>query len=328
MIIRLKSISYESFMKGLPWIMLFVGILFILVGVFAFDKADAKAPFFLITIGQAVLVSGVFSVLLKSLQFMNIFREELAKVVYGDDFFNILNDDFKKDLWVKITSSIHSEKFPKLSKYLHQSIIEQYLPANKEHYYENYRRVSRIKWHDESKNIIHAQEQIEMSIIPSDISKEIRYKFKYTSDLGDESVKTRQELERLIINNISYKEKLKENVYEDEQGKRKIRYEYDIPLKGETEYKVCRVINKYFSLEVDPYSRYFSETFIHGSSVKVTVIPSNLNVQFLSSGTLEDYIDRGVLKGSNEQDDRRQIDKEYLGLLFPKQGYVLYYYRV
>src|SRR5690606_38854038 len=71
----------DGAVRGLFWILLVCGLLLLAVGSFA-NVGDAWRDF-LKTTGASILASGVFAALLKSLQFMGVFRAELAAQQQG-----------------------------------------------------------------------------------------------------------------------------------------------------------------------------------------------------------------------------------------------------
>lgn len=88
-------------------------------------------------IGLAVLSSGVFAAVLKSLQFTGIFKKEIEKIVLGTKFVENRNDLPK--LWKKVSKSVYEKKFPDISDELDDLILESYLPTKQKYYYQDFR---------------------------------------------------------------------------------------------------------------------------------------------------------------------------------------------
>ena len=108
-------------------------------------------------------------------------------------------------------------------------------------------------------------------------------------------------------------------------GSREMRYFYDISLSGKSQYILKRKIKKQFSLEIDPYSKYFSETFIRNSSLKIEVESDTLLVRFIESGMHNAFKDTWVTSSPDRSTKGYILDKKLDQLLLPKQGYILYY---
>lgn len=84
----------------------------------------------------AILSSGIFAAVLKSIQFTGLFKEEIEKVMLGTDF--VKNRMDLPQLWKTISQTIYKRKFPNISEDLENIILDTYFPTNDDYYYEDY----------------------------------------------------------------------------------------------------------------------------------------------------------------------------------------------
>lgn len=103
----------------------------------------------------------------------------------------------------------------------------------------------------------------------------------------------------------------------------KEKVKYSVNLKGKSSYGVRRVTNRIFPVMIDPFSVYTSPNFTLGASVLVECLPDDLRVKFVSLGTAGNFVSR--LPQDVPSSRKGDVDREYAGLIFPKQGYVLFF---
>lgn len=112
--------------KNLVWILTIVGISLFLIGHFNSDTSDSALSFadrfykFLPSalkgVGVAVLSSGIFAAVLKSIQFSGIFQEELAKVIYSRNYLEKQDRKFLEDIWKLTSKVLYTQKFPRINE--------------------------------------------------------------------------------------------------------------------------------------------------------------------------------------------------------------------
>lgn len=120
--------------RNLAWISILIALIcFIVSGNKVFERnindIFEKA-------GLAMLSSGVFAAILKSLQFSGIFRDEIAKVMSGMKFIENRND--LPEVWKVVSKMLYKRKFPKIGSLLEDTILNSYFPTKSKFYYENY----------------------------------------------------------------------------------------------------------------------------------------------------------------------------------------------
>jgi len=305
--------SKEIFIKILPIILLVIGLLFLVLSIFVLEKDSTKSTL-LKELGSAMLIGGLFSFLLKTIQYYNILKEELSNLIFENKFLLIRKD--LEELWRKISSAMYIDKFPELSDELNEVILLKFFPI-KNYYYNNYILNVEVNWYDRADSILETTEQLIMEIIPSPQANKIPYNYEIYGVKRDYPI---VEIEKFEVNGENLYESIstKEEDFE-ERGIKHTRHNYQIELKGENKYKILRVIKRRIPLNIDPYTKYEAKNLIRGAKVKVIVNPDDINVKFLSIGTTEDFVNQGF------QRDIKHIDMEFKGIIFPMQGCVLFY---
>ncbi len=120
--------------KNLFWIFVILGVGLLYIGSF-FDDAEYFGDIFE-KAGIAILSSGVFTAVLKSLQFSQLFKEEIEKVILSTDFIKKRSDLEK--LWKVISHELYKQKFPEISEELDKLVLENYFPIESDYYYKDF----------------------------------------------------------------------------------------------------------------------------------------------------------------------------------------------
>lgn len=315
-----KKILIDS----LPWILVGVGLAFIIIG-FIFEDS-IKVYKFLTTTGSAILSSGVFAVILKTFQFVGVFKDELSKVITGNEYINRLSTESKTKLWKELAKSIHKDSFPKLSDDLHEKILNNYFPTDKQYYYRKYVMKCEAKLIDKENKIVETTESTYLTIVPKSKDELIEIPFVFRTTIDENDEKTTVDLIKLERDEEDISGQCRsEPVIEKNNGKVCIIYKYDVQLHGKEEYSLIREVKKKFCINADPYSRFDPTTFIQDSSVHVKILDPGLSVVFVESGTIKHFDDRYKDKKVDLGCLDKEIDKTSDEILFPGQGYVLHY---
>jgi hypothetical protein len=267
------------------------------------------------TLAQIILVSGVVSVIVNSVKYMGIFKEAVHEVVFGPDHLRSRKD--LPDIWSVVTSILCQDKFPDLSRHLHTAVLGKYIPTAKNFYYSDYDRECTFKWEDKENGIVVVQEEIELTINPANQNEKIVYTYVCNFDSRSNAIVSKLELNDLRIDGRNYPNALKFETYDDEFGGKGTRYSYSFDLQGKKRYRVRRSITRRLPLLLDPVTEYSSLEFILDTTVKFRSETSDLKPIFVSVGT-DDFEDLTFPKG------HWQVHRELKGLMFPRQGYILF----
>ncbi len=128
--------------KSLPYLMFVIGISAFSYSTFgSFENQNWQL--FWKGLGQTILAGGLFAILLKTIQFSGVFKNELEKVIFEPKFLGSRKD--LPEYWEKISKELFNDKFPKISKKLLSDITEVYFPTNHTIYYDNVEHIIKIK---------------------------------------------------------------------------------------------------------------------------------------------------------------------------------------
>lgn len=305
----------EKLIKGLAEIYfrytlilsLLLGFIFIVLGVSEITKIKWIDESFKI-VGTTILSGGFFASIIKSSQFLDIFKDELREIVFCDENLSKRNDI--QNIWNNVSKHLYKEKFPEINNKITET-LKNYFPLNSEHYYENYKHIVDIKFHEEDPNFIWLDE-VEEFTIKTDTLNEIEYKascgFKYL--FNDKY--SNYSLESLTINGVEFKEKL--NEFKTNKSDGKIFASIVHKLKGANKYKIIKKEKKCYSLKIENTKAHHARWLFNNYYLEVTY-PKELEVMFYEIGTLNKF---NVNFRENNGLKILKADSNYL--ILPNQG--------
>ena len=310
----------DGFIRALPLLTLLLGLGGFVATYALFPASDWPLTHDAMkSLSQIVLGSGIVSVLLNSFKYMGIFKDAVHDVLFSTEHLKPRTDLPK--LWSRITSTICQEKFPQLAERLHADVLAHYLPAEKNFFYSSYNRECEIRVDGADKDIVEIHEELDFYLHPANPSAEIVYSYRSATDSRTAADIARLDLHRLRIDGVGQQVKLIEEEYDDEFGGKGLRQSYVIPLKGRESYRIQRSATRRLRISRDPVIEYSSNEFILGCTVKFRCSDPSIVPVFQSVGT-EEFDDRTMGPSG-----AWQIHREFSGLMFPRQGYILFIQR-
>lgn len=240
-----------------------------------------------------VLSSGVFAAVLKSIQFTGIFRKVIEEIILGTDFIENRSEDNQQELWKATSKAIYKKKFPELSDFVENRILQTYLPTTKKHYNRDF--VITI-------NITEINEDFEISYTQT---------FKYDIVL-DESVNESEIVSKLSINQdedesgfkndvVYYKVNGKDVVPEEVPNNDENYVVTKVPLISENEnkaFKIEKKVDRKYSLKNENYKLIRMATFTKGIDVVIS-FPENVGVSFFNIGNVN-FFEKEHLEVKNQ----------------------------
>jgi len=308
--------------KHIAWLLVLIGSVGLVWGLSNDAHTYSKHA---ISFGQAIVAGGVGAVLLNTWQYLGLFKTELEKIIYSDEFMSTKND--LPSILGKVTKAICTKNFPKLSDSLHDTIVNKYIPIDKNFHYEDYHYSASVDWAVPEKFIISSTEQTKVKIIPisPDVTVSQNYSQRLEKTENEDRVKTK--LLKLTVNGKNITDDLDSFLKRDEveiEGITYIRFSYELKLTGEDSYDIERVFDKEFFIIEEPVSKYTITTLLLGSKVNVSIIPDDLRIKFMSIGTTVDFKNDGM-DPKFLPDKNKIITKAFDGIMFPSQGFLLHY---
>lgn len=308
------------------WLLLAGGIAAVLlVWKPGFLAADPY-PKVLELLATVLLSGGVFQVLLKSMQYSNVFRSELSEVMaeigvvnQKDMLSNVMYEpevlQNRKDLeeiWKKVSKLVYHNNFPEISDLIAGRVLSEYFPKDDNFYYDQFEEEMLISALADGKHI-EVRSVLKFIIKAMDSSQQVNW--NYSNEVLKDPLDdvARFELEELRINKVS---KLAEfpNAIRDIDERKKLRLDLSIKLENSKEYEVRLVEKKVYDPAIDGIKDFTSRRFINNLTLIVSYPGEKLEVFHSPVGT--------GAKGTLEQSDHK-LSYFYNDLIFPHQGYRL-----
>src|SRR5205809_3270646 len=110
---------WGGIVTALPVLLVLVSVGFYLLGLFVIKDEPARPVIF--SLASAILAGGVFASLLKSFQFIGVFRDAIADVMYRDPKFLERLD--LPELMRSMISAMTAQCFPDLSKAMSKAVF-------------------------------------------------------------------------------------------------------------------------------------------------------------------------------------------------------------
>jgi hypothetical protein len=302
-----KSDWKQSWKHAIPYLVLLFGILSFTYSIFGTFGNLAWKEFWG-GLGKTFIAGGIFALLLKTIQFWGIFKEELLKIIYETKYLENRND--LPEIWERVSKVMFKNKFPTISKVITNDVRNIYFPGEHVLYYDNYKQTLEIELIDPEKSIIKVTQHSEYQVHPNDRSK-------FTHKTVN-TIRFNESYEEVYIKAASYKVNGKEvnpAIARDVKDNCLIT-SYSVELSGDDLYKFETTIEKQYSLLYDNIIGTLKDNLIHNFDLKI-LLKGNLVIDFFNIGTLKKF------KKTNVKNEHYQ-EYEYDGIIYPKQGYMLF----
>ncbi len=270
------------------------------------------------TISIAILSSVVFNVIIKSEQFLEIFKVEIRNIIYSKE--NLENRSDLENIWNNTTQVLCNQKFKDISKELHNKIKEHYLPYKYEFYYKDSELDINIEWGVEN-DYLKVTETLKTKLI-SHHENEIKYIFSNNMPiLHKDDTKTYYKLSNFQINNknIDTTQLLKTINKKDKNGRYIINNSFELPLSGKNIYEITRTEEKHYNLNANNLREHSATWLYQNLKVSVTY-PNDLKILHRNVGIVKDEWQIDFKKFN----DYQKLTASIKGLIFEKQGFLLF----
>ena len=278
----------------------------------------------LLSAGTAILGAGVFSGVVKSALFSEIYEKALSNVVYGESFLEKRGD--LPQVWERVSEALCQRRFPELAPHIHSSILRSYLPQNTPYYLKDFVLHEEVDWDDREAHTIKARTTLSYTVVPYIYGEKVELPFASRKLAG--TAKTVEKLLELNVNGVDHSDEFITPYNGDAPpatGQDWVNH-HTLTLEGKSEYRYKRVLERTFSILEDPILKQLSKHFILNPEVRVRCIPDDLRVYFESMGTQHDFQPVGG-NGKRLAHPSRSgdFDFRYNGIVFPRQGFLLVY---
>jgi len=297
----------KSFKISLPYILLVIGLISYSFSVFGtFQNGNWQR--FLEGIGKSILVSGIFAIVLKSIQFMGVFKDELSDIIYKQKYLDNRKDI--KEVWENVSKIIFKNKFPKISKSITGDIENIYFPTKHVLYYDEYKQTLEIELIDPVNEKIRVKQHSEYIVYPTSKNDKLNLKTQNTLRFNKSKEEVGIKIQKFTVNGKDI-----EPVIDQKIEASCLRTWFTVVLTGEESYKFETIIEKEYSLKYDRIIGTKKDYIIHDFNLKI-LLKGELKINFLDAGTFNNFKPANVI---NEH--YREYD--YRGIIYPKQGYIL-----
>ncbi len=300
----LKKISWPA---TLPWLLFIIGFFCITVGTFGDFENSPKFGKYFVTLGSSILASGIFALILKSIQFLGVFKEELNSVIFETKF--LKNRVDLPIYWEKVTKELVKDKFPQIHSSIMKDVKETYLPTSVVAYYDkgfNYVDIELIDIDSEFVKVKHKQS---FNIVPAEQSKSIAHPFSNRLVMAEGCKTTKCDVDSIKVNGVSTNVKINQYI----EGN-SLMTKFVVPLGGDKAgYKIEIETTRSYCLKYDNIIGFSNSHIMNG--LKVQIHLNGVKAKFFESGTLSSF------KTITSKDTF--IEKDYPGIIYKGQGYLI-----
>ena len=301
-----KKTTTDAFLRNISWIFIIIGLLLIMFSLW--KKLDEEFAHAVSKIGFTVLTSGVFAAIMKSFQFIGIFKQEIENVILESKFIEKRND--LPDLWKKISRTIYKKKFPAISNDLQEMILSSYFPTNHKYYYEDAIISIDIEELDEN-DIIKYTQTWKFNVVLAENIKEVTMYQNYTLDKGD----------NINLNNstrIYYKidgiDEMDNMEFEDTETDFKINRRYSLKVSDKKTFILEVKEERQYCIKDDNIKLFRVNSITKEMDVSIS-FPDNIKVTFFNVGVIKRFEPKHV----DHKNTISRIHKN--GLILPSQGF-------
>jgi len=277
--------------------------------------------------GLTILGSGVFLAVMKWLQFLNFFQEEINKMIdssrFDDKLGKVLMDAFQSDkflktypveelteLWSRVNRTLFKNQFSdQLADQVEKKMADIFLENKKlSHYYEDFVLTLRAKLDDQ--DYLTMDIEIDTSVITQS-EEPFLFEMSYYALKKDKvDSKAAVTFHKIIIDN---QDEYPGNVQLDTNNDERIQRSFKKKLQGRKKYKLVLKLSLTYSIQVDYEFQMLFERFVDNLRVQVDY-STNLATYFVVMGN--DHFDT-VLKEPN------RLSMKHTGMLFPEKGFTI-----
>jgi len=296
----------DTFLANIAWFFIIIGLLLIMLSLW--DKLDTQFSHVLEKIGFTILTSGVFAAIMKSFQFIGIFKKEIEDVILNSKFMEKRND--LPELWKKVSESVYKQKFPELSESLQEIILSSYFPTNHTYYYEDATITINIDEFDVDCNIKYTQ-TCKLKVVLAENIDEVTMSQTYTLDKIENVTLDNSEWLYFKIDGVEKMEEMKEEITETEFKSSKKR---SLLVSGKKSFILETKEKREYNIKNDNIKLFRVGCITKEMDVSISY-PENLIVTFFNVGVVKRFEPKHI----ENKNAISRIHKN--GLILPSQGF-------
>ncbi|MDF2383980.1 hypothetical protein JMG10_21090 [Nostoc ellipsosporum NOK] len=323
-VVSLLQPKFIRFLTNSVVILIAIGVILIITGVTGFasswmsddlPKSKEAINNILRTVGTAVLGGGVFSALIQSQRFTEVYQKVFEDALWKPDFLKKRGDI--REVWNNVSRVLYQEKFPTLNSEIEEIITTEYFPTNHKFYIENYDLT--ITLIEKNDNYIEHIEFLSVTLKPAHGENDLIYGFcSYVNIPKIDGVpdETNLEIQEIIVNGEPID--VNQEIFKTEKNSLQHKFDFSLKLGADKDQNLIIKRKKTLEKISNKDKRFFARYFQKDS--KVTIIaPVGLEVALYPMGTVKEFI-----KSSEQVNGGLRILKYYYtGLILPKQGFFI-----
>lgn len=298
----------DTLLKNISWISIVAGLLLFVLSLT--DIFVIKVNTGLEKVGLTILTSGVFAAVLKSFQFIGVFKKEIENVILDSSFLTKRSD--LDDLWKKISKIIYNKKFPEISDDLESIILNSYFPTNHEYYYEDAIITINVEELDVNDNIKYTQ-TIKFKVVLAENIDEISMVQNYTVDKIDNVAVSNSERIFYKIDGVDNMDKME--VIETETDF-KIQRDCTLKISGKKSFILEIKEKRQYCIKNDNVKLFRVNSITKEMDVSISY-PDNVHITFFNVGVIKRFEPKHI----ENKNTICRIHKN--GLILPHQGFGL-----
>lgn len=265
------------------------------------------------TVGAALVGSGVFTAIIKSSEYTQIFSNVISEIIWSKKYIDRRAD--KREIWSKVSKSLYEEKFPAISDEIEDIIADKYFPTQYNFYIQDEEFTMNICNIQDHPEFWKQDEILKLTIIPTNANEEIEYKIGGDIDPPGPGIEdiTEFKVHKVTVNNNPINTPISPAAPQDG----KLTHLVSLTLKGETKYEVFYQRTKVVCKKTNPDKRFFGKYICH--NLKVTaILEATMDIILHRAGSLQDFV-----KEPEQVNNGVKIQSwRYDGLLLPNQGFI------
>lgn len=305
-----RIFNQKTFYLAIPWVSLFASLSFLWLG-YSIDFKDKKIETIFKTLGNTLLTGGLFSFLVKSMQYADLYKDQLINIIYNTEHLSRRKD--LPEIWERVSNVLFDNKFPLISQLVINDVRNKYLLKDDILYYDTYEQIIEIELIDQLTETIRVVQQSNYIIYPTKHGLSVPLTTSNTISYRKNSKRVVFELNSFNINDVTQHIVVHESI-DEINNQHKHSFSFKLETLGEN--RIAHTITKVYSLKDDCVIGTMKDAIINNFSLMIT-LKGNLTVDFYEAGTLKPFTRRGI----NHENVRFY---NYNGILYPKQGYFLF----
>lgn len=302
-------LSAYSFKRGICWILLTISIggylfLYWLMPLYCEGNHDTLREI-IKTLSDAIFVGALAGVIIDTAQNMNLFKRELASLIYGKEFLKIRSDSPK--IWKEFTEVLYAAKYENLPPKLVETLQKLYLENPM--YMLNRSTSVHVEWGNKERTQIITR-IVDVFTLITNTTDETEYD-STTSIVTDEKDVIKTSVLEYKVGGVP----LEVTTHKDKDGP----LEYPassqkIKLSGSKQYSITKKVEQEYS---------FLHDFTYAMKARYPICDFTLDFMYPDDMRILFY-DRGTLNGFETlTKDTGHLVVKSKGLILKRQGYLI-----